>query len=57
MGHATGDVAMSAILKMISLTGVCSSLAVAVPCFVGADVVGASKSNSRLVLAKAMLTL
>ena len=51
------DVAMLTILKVISLTGVCSSLAVAVPCFIGVDVVVESKSNSILVLAKAMLTL
>ena len=48
---------MSTILKLISLTGVCSSLAVAVACFVGVDVVDGSKSNSKLVSAKAMLTL
>ena len=40
------------ILKVISLTGVCSSFAVAIPCFVGVDVVVDSKSNSILVLAK-----
>ena len=45
------------ILKVISLTGVCSSPVVAAPCFVGMDVVGGSKSNSILVSAKAMLTL
>ena len=48
---------MSTILKLISLTGVCSSLAVTVPCFVGVDVIGGSKSNNILVSAKAMLTL
>ena len=48
---------MSAILKVISLTGVCSSLVVAAQCFVGVDVVGGSKSNSILVSAKAVLTL
>ena len=48
---------MPTVLKVISLTGVCSSLAVAAPCFVGVDVVGDSKSNSVLVLAKKMLTL
>ena len=37
------DVAMLTVLKVISLTGVCSSLAVAAPCFVGVDVVGGSK--------------
>ena len=42
---------------MISLTDVCSSLAVAVPCFVGMDVVGGSKSSSILISAKAVLTL
>ena len=57
MGCAKGDVAMSTILKVISLTGVCSSLAVAVPCFAGVDVVGGSKSTSILVLAEAVLTL
>ena len=36
------DVAMSTILKVISLTGMCSSLVVAAPCFVGVDVVGGS---------------
>ena len=56
-GCAKGDVAMSTVLKVISLTGVCSSLAMAVPCFVGLDVVGGSKSNSILVLARTMLTL
>ena len=56
-GCAKGDVAMSTVLKVISLTGVCSSLAAAVPCFIGVDVAGGSKSNSILVLAKAMLTL
>ena len=34
---AKGDVAMSTILKVISVTGVCSSLVVATPCFVGVD--------------------
>ena len=48
---------MSTVLKVISLTGVCTSLAVAAPCFVGVDVVGGSKSSSILVLAKAMLAL
>ena len=48
---------MLTILKVISLTGVCSSLAVAVPCLVGVDVVCDSKLNSILVLAQAMLTL
>ena len=48
---------MSTILKVVSLTGVCSSLVVAAPCFVGVDVSGGSKSNSILVSAKAMLTL
>ena len=48
---------MSVILKVISLTGVCSSIVAATPCFVGVDVVGGSKSNSILVSAKAMLTL
>ena len=57
LGCAKGDVAMSTTLKVISLTSVCSSLAVAIPCFVGVDVVGDSKSNSILALAKAMLTL
>ena len=47
---------MLRVLKVISLTGVCSPLAVAIPCFVGVDVVGDSKSNSIIVLAKAMLT-
>ena len=42
---------------MISLTGVCSSLVVAAPCFVGVNVVGGSKSKGILVSAKAMLTL
>ena len=45
------------ILKVISLTGVCSSPVVAAPCFVGMDVVGGSKLNSILVSAKAVLTL
>ena len=53
---AKGDVAMSTILKVISLTGVCSALAVAAPCFVRVDVVGGSKSCSILVLATDMLT-
>ena len=47
---------MSTILKLISLTGVCSSLVVAASCFVWVDVVG-SKSNSVLVRAKVVLTL
>ena len=42
---------MSTVLKVISLTGVCSSLIVAAPCFVGFDEIGASKSNSILVSA------
>ena len=33
---------MPTILKVISLTGVCSSLVVVVPCFVGVDVLGGS---------------
>ena len=57
LGCAKGDVAMSTILKVINLTGVCSSFAVAASCFVGVYVAGGSKSNSILVLAKAMLTL
>ena len=44
-------------LQVISLAGVYSSLAVAVMCFVVVDVVGGSKSNGILVLAKAMLML
>ena len=48
---------MSTVLKVINLTGVCSSLVVAAACFVGADVVGDSKSNSVLISAKAILTL
>ena len=44
------------ILKVISLTGACSSLVVAAPCSVGVDVVGRSKSDSILVSAKAVLT-
>ena len=47
---------MSTILKVISFTGVCSSLVVAVPCIVEVDAAGGSKSNSVLVSAKAMLT-
>ena len=47
---------MSTILKVIGLTGVCSFLVVAAPCFVGMDVVGGSNSNSISVLAKAVLT-
>ena len=43
--------------KVISLTGVCSSHVVAALRFVGVDVVGGSKLNSILVLAKAVLTL
>ena len=42
-GCAKGDVAMSIVLKVISLTGVCSSLAMAAPYFVVMDVVGGSK--------------
>ena len=52
MGCEKRDVAMLTILKVISLTGVCSSFSVAIPCFVGVDVVVDSKSNSILVLAK-----
>ena len=37
---------MSTVQKVISLIGVCSSLAVAVPYFVPVDVVGGSESNS-----------
>ena len=57
LGCAKRDVAMLTVLKVISLTDVCSYLAVAVPCFVGVDAVGDSKSNSILVLAKAIVTL
>ena len=57
MGCAKRDVAMLTVLKVISLTGVCSSLAVAIPCFVELDVVDDSKSNSVLISAKAMWTL
>ena len=57
MGCEKRDVAMLTVLKVINLTGACSSLAVVVPCFAGVDVVGGSKSNSIVVLAKAMLTL
>ena len=45
------------ILKVISLTGVCSSPVVAAPCFVGMDVVGGSKSNSILAVSYTHLTL
>ena len=48
---------MSTTLKVISLTGVCSSLVVVARCFVGVDVVGGSKSNGILISAKGMLTL
>ena len=48
---------MSTILKVISLTGVCSSLVVAAPWFTGVDVVGGTESNSILVSTKAVLTL
>ena len=48
---------MSIILKVISLTGVCSSLVEVAPGFVGVDIVSDSKSNSILVSAEAMLTL
>ena len=48
---------MSTVLEVISLTGVYSSLVVAVPCFAGVDEAGGSKSNSILVSAKDMLTL
>ena len=53
LGCAKRDVVMPAVLKMISLTDVCSSFAVAVPCFVGVDVVAGSQSNSISVSAKA----
>ena len=46
LGCAKGDVAMLTVLKVINLTGACSSLAVVVSCFAGVDVVGGSKSNS-----------
>ena len=49
---AKADVVMLTVLKVISLTGVGSSLAVAVLCFVRVDVVCDSKSNSILVLAR-----
>ena len=48
---------MSTILKVINLTGVCSSLVVAALCFVGVDAVDGSKSNNILISAEAMLTL
>ena len=48
---------MSTLLKVISLTGVCSSLVVATPCLVGVDVVSGSKSKSVLVSDKDMLRL
>ena len=57
MGCEKRDVAMLTVLKVISLTGVCSSLAVAIPSIVGVDVVVDSKSDSLLVLATAVLTL
>ena len=56
LGCAKRDVAMLTVLKVINLTGACSSLAVVVPCFAGVDVVGGSKSKSVLVSAEAMLT-
>ena len=47
------EILPSSVLKVISLTGVCSSLVVAAPCFVGVDVVAGSQSNSISVSAKA----
>ena len=46
LGCAKREIAMLTVLKVISLTGVCSYLAVAVPWFVGVDAVGDTKSNS-----------
>ena len=43
LGCAKRVVSMLTMLKVISLTGVCSSLAVAILCFVGVDVVDDSK--------------
>ena len=37
-----GDVAMSTVLKVVSLTGVCIAPVVAAPSFVGMDAVGGS---------------
>ena len=54
---AKGDVAMPAVLSVISLTGVNSSLEVATPCSIGLHVVGGSQSGSTVVSAEAMLTL
>ena len=48
---------MSTVLSVVSLTGMCSSLVVAAPWFIGVDVVGGTESNSILVSAKAVLTL
>ena len=47
-GRSVLRYAISTILKVISVTGVCSSLVVAAPSFVGVNVVGGSKSYAEI---------